>query len=178
MGTQRRDWLHLSGKVRKTTQDESFELNFREWEFFRSNRWENFQKNLRRTEPWEQSVKGAVIEVHDLRSLPILFCYWNASLSLSCVFPHFSMDSSWWVIVTSVHSDARYCWWEKDPAFHYLNLGCGHPFPSRSLSQKQLHMLCLYIIYWAGFSGPDWRLFECCLLGSHWSSSSLISVGD
>lgn len=88
------------------------------------------------------------------------------------------MDSSWWVTVAFVCSDARYCWWEEGQALHWLNLGCVRPHPSPSLSQKKPRVLCLCVTYWACFSGADGTTFEWCLLGSHWNPSLLISVGN
>lgn len=55
--------------------------------------------------------------------------------------------------------------------------GFGFPHPLLSSSQKQPHMLCPRIIYWACFLGPVWRTFAWCLLGFPWNLSSLISVG-
>lgn len=57
-------------------------------EFFRSKRWENFQKKtLKMTEPCGQwRLRGTPIGLYP-KILPMTFCSWSAVLSGECCFP-------------------------------------------------------------------------------------------
>ena len=138
MEAQRREWTTFVWGSQEDSTGKVRHLSCTSRGFFRSNRWESFQKNLRRIKPWEQSglrglswvfLTGGPYSSHfvtECQAFPLLFLIYCP------------VNSSWWATTTFVCSDARYCSWANNSALYCLApLVVAAHNPLLSPSQKQ-----------------------------------------
>lgn len=91
-----------------------------------------------------------------------LVCNWNAKVFIFCFFNLLFHEFIMMSHCNSVCSDARYCWWENNLVLHCLVPWVWLPQPFALPFSKTASSVCLCVIYWASFLGPN-STFEWCL---------------